>query len=49
MLLKVKLSEVQLFLSRAIFHTLPLVYFRTYVLRTYARKNYSTVEIYPNS
>ena len=29
---------------RAAFHTLPLFYSRTQILRTYARKNYVTVD-----
>ena len=45
--LKVKLSEVLLLRLRATFHTLPLFYLRTYMLRTYARKKYATVEINP--
>ena len=40
-----KLSEVQLFSLRATFHALPLFYWRTKILRTYAGKNYVTLEI----
>ena len=29
-----------------IFHTLPLFYLRTLILRSYARENYATVEIH---
>ena len=42
-----KLSEVQLLRLRATFHELPLFHLRTYILRTYARKNYATLEINP--
>ena len=45
--LNVKLSEVQLLRLRATFHTMPLFYLRTLILRAYARKNYAIVEIYP--
>ena len=43
--LNVELSEVVLLRLRAIFHTLPVFYLRTQILRTYAWKNYATVEI----
>ena len=46
--LNVKLSEILLLRLRATFHTLPLFYLRTQILRTYAWKNYATVEINPN-
>ena len=42
-----KLSEVQLLRLRATFHALPLFYLRTEIFRTYARKNYATLEINP--
>ena len=32
---------------RAAFHTLPLFYLRTSILRGYERNNYATVEIHP--
>ena len=38
-----KLSEVQLFRLRSPFHALPLLHFRTY-----ARKKYAKLEINPN-
>ena len=44
--LNVKLSEVQLLRLRATFHTLPLPYLLTQIIRTYARKHYTTVEIH---
>ena len=44
-----KLSEVQLLRLRATFHALPLIYLRTYIFLTYARKNYATLEINPKS
>ena len=47
--LNVKLSEVLLLRLRATFHTLPLFYLRTEILRTYARENYATVEINPKA
>ena len=43
-----KLKEVLLLRLRATFDTLLLFYLRTQILRTYARKNYATVEINPN-
>ena len=45
--LNVKLSEfllLRLHIVRAAFHTLPLFYLRTQILRTGARKNYVTVD-----
>ena len=42
--LNVKLSEILLLRLRATFHTLPLFHLRTQILRTYAWKNYATVE-----
>ena len=46
--LNVKLSEFLLFrlhiIVRAAFHTLPLFYLRTQILRSYARNNYVTVD-----
>ena len=47
--LNVKLREVLLLRLRATFHTMPLFYLRTLFLRTYARKNYVTVEINSNA
>ena len=48
--LNVKLTKVQLLrLPGKTFHTLPLFYLRTKILRTYARKNYVAVEIRPDS
>ena len=47
MSLNEKLSEVQLWRLRATFHALPLFYFLTVILRTYARKNYAALEIHP--
>ena len=44
-----KLSGVQLLRLRATFHALPLFYIQTQILRTYARKNYATLEINPYS
>ena len=38
-----KLSEVRLLCLRPTFHALPVLH-----LRTYARKNYATLEINPN-
>ena len=40
-----KLSEVQLLRLRATFDALPPFYWRTYILCTYAGKNYVTLEI----
>ena len=40
-----KLSEVQHLRLRATFHALPLFYFRSSILRKYARENYATLEI----
>ena len=48
MRLNVKLKEVLLLRLRATFDTLLLFYLRAQILRTYARKNYATVEINPN-
>ena len=42
----IPLIEIQLKRFCATFHTLPLFYLRTNVLRTYALKNYATVEIH---
>ena len=45
--LNVKLSEFYFYayiIVRAAFHTLPLFYLRTEILRTCARKNYMTVD-----
>ena len=47
--LNVKLSEVQLLRLRATVHALSLFYLRTSILRRYAPKNYTTVEIIPTS
>ena len=43
-----ELSEVHLLRLRETFHALSLFYLRTQILRTYARKNYATMEINPN-
>ena len=43
-----ELSEVHLLCLRETFHALSLFYLRTQILRTYARKNYATMEINPN-
>ena len=45
MRLNVKLSEILLLRLHATFYTLPLFYLQTQILRTYAWKNYATVEI----
>ena len=47
MSLNEKLSEVILLRLRASLQALPLFYLRTYILRTYAPKNYATLEINP--
>ena len=40
------LTEVQLLRLCMTFHTLPLLYLRTYILRVCVSKNYATVEIH---
>ena len=47
--LNVKLNEVQFLRLRATVHALSLFYLRTYILRRYAPKNYTAVEINPTS